>query len=198
MPSDRFDPDIFDIALRAAAGFDAIGAPYYLTGSVASSLQAEPRFTNDIDFVVDLKKSQVGPFAKALGEEFDVDENALAEAVAQNGSWNIFYLPLFTKIDLFMLGRSPFQRSAFSRRSPLTVRADGAKLFSITPEDSVLQKLMWWRDGGQVSSTQWRDVVQVLRVGGAALDTSYLDHWAREQGLEGELLRARREAAEVE
>jgi hypothetical protein len=26
-------------------------------------------------------------------------------------------------------------------------------------EDSILKKLQWYRDGGETSSTQWRDVV---------------------------------------
>jgi hypothetical protein len=165
---------------------------------VASSLQSEPRFTNDIDFVVALKKSQIGSLVRALGDDFDVDETALEEAVLKQSSWNIFYLPLFTKIDLFLPGKSAFQQSVFARRTLTLVRADGAKLFSITPEDNVLQKLIWWREGGGESAQQWRDVVHLLRVGTSAQQASYLDHWANESGLEAALARARQEAAKVE
>jgi hypothetical protein len=46
-----------------------------------------------------------------------------------------------------------------------------------------------------VSDRQWRDVVQILRVNGAALDDSYLDQWAPALGISVDLARARSEAA---
>ncbi len=53
---------------------------------------------------------------EALGADFDVDEEALREAVARRGSWNIFHLPSLTKVDLFMLRSGSFDASEFSRR----------------------------------------------------------------------------------
>jgi hypothetical protein len=41
--------DALDIALLVAAAIDAVGGEYFIGGSVASSLQGEPRATNDID-----------------------------------------------------------------------------------------------------------------------------------------------------
>lgn len=41
-----------DVALRVAAALEAVGCEYFVGGSVASSLQGEPRATNDIDIVV--------------------------------------------------------------------------------------------------------------------------------------------------
>jgi hypothetical protein len=35
-----------------------------------------------------------------------------------------------------------------------------------------------FRDGGEVSERQWRDVLGVLRVQGEALDLEYLRRWA--------------------
>jgi hypothetical protein len=32
-----------------------------------------------------------------------------------------------------------------------------------TAEDMVLQKLIWYRDGGSVSDRQWADVLGILR-----------------------------------
>jgi hypothetical protein len=41
-----------------------------------------------------------------------------------------------------------------------------------------LKKLQWYLDGGEQSSTQWRDVVELLRVNRGGLELPYLDHWA--------------------
>jgi hypothetical protein len=61
-------------------------------------------------------------------------------------------------------------------------------------EDSVLRKLLWYRQGGEVSERQWRDVVEVLRQSRAVLDGGYLDAWAERLGVEALLGRARGEA----
>lgn len=42
-------PDVLDVALTVARALEEIGAEYYIGGSVASSLQASARSTNDVD-----------------------------------------------------------------------------------------------------------------------------------------------------
>ena len=63
-----------------------------------------------------------------------------------------------------------------------------------TPEDTVLRKLLWFRDTGGVSDRQWRDVVGVLRHSGEIMDTDCLAHWAATLKIEDSLERARRES----
>jgi hypothetical protein len=65
------------------------------------------------------------------------------------------------------------------------------QLWIKTPEDTVLRKLLWYREGGEVSDKQWRDIVGVLRVGVPELDVAYFDDWALRLGITGLLARAR-------
>ena len=187
-------PQVLLIALQCAESFEQIGFGYFLGGSLASSLQGEPRSTNDIDFVVDLSPSQVEPLARVLGGDFDVDVESLKEAAARGSSWNIYHLRTFIKVDLFMLRTSPFDQSEFSRRRRVVLTPDGRSLYIKSPEDSVLRKLLWFQQGGEVSTTQWRDIVQILRVSRVQLDTSYLDTWAERLNVTALLTRARAEA----
>ncbi len=99
-----------------------------------------------------------------------------------------------TRVDLFMLKSGPFDLEEFRRRRPFEV-APGQRIVLKSPEDSVLRKLLWFQAGGEASSQQFRDVVEVLRVQGDALDRTYLDTWARTLGLEGLLARARAAAS---
>ncbi|MFL5436106.1 MAG: hypothetical protein ACJ784_16475, partial [Myxococcales bacterium] len=69
----------------------------------------------------------------ALGTDFDVDETALAEAVRTRGSWNIFYLPFVTKIDLFVKGDAPYDQSEFARRRQVEVRPGKALYLKTRP-----------------------------------------------------------------
>ena len=58
----------------------------------------------------------------------------------------------------------------------------------------MLHKLLWYRDGGEVSDRQWQDVVGVLRVKGEHLDMVYLEKWASELRVRDLLDRATDEA----
>ncbi len=189
------DPDVIRVALECAEAFEKAQVGYFLGGSLASSFQGEPRATNDIDFVVDLRLPQLEPLARALGEDFDVDAESLREAIVRRGSWNIFHLPSVTKVDLFLLGTSAFDMSEFSRRRRVVLTAEGGGLFIKSPEDSVVRKLLWFREGGESSSTQWRDIIQILRLSAGSLDMSYINHWTKSLGLEGLLARALNESA---
>jgi hypothetical protein len=62
--------------------------------------------------------------------------------------------------------------------------------FLISPEDLILGKLDWYRQGGEISERQWNDVLGVLRVQQDNLDLAYLRRWAVELGLPELLQRA--------
>ncbi len=51
-------------------------------------------------------------------------------------------------------------------------------LYVQSPEDVLLQKLRWYRKGGEVSGRQWRDVIGIVRVPGSRLDRAYLSYGA--------------------
>ncbi|MCP3136753.1 hypothetical protein [Pyxidicoccus xibeiensis] len=184
------EPDVIAVALQCAEALEVAGVGYFLGGSLASSLQGEPRATNDIDFVIDLRLPQLPAFVQALGPDFDVDEESLRDAVRQGASWNIFHLPSVTKVDLFLLRPGDFDRSEFERRRRVVLTPEGKGLFIKSPEDSVLRKLLWFREGGELSTTQWRDIVQVLRVTGGQMELGYLDAWAERLGVAPLLARA--------
>ena len=187
-----------DVALRVAQVLESLGIAYFVGGSVASSLQGEPRATNDIDIVVAMPVHRVRAFAERLGADFEVDQDMLREALIASASTNIFYLPLVTKIDLFGLGSAPYDEVEFGRRRRVRVRASGEELYVKSPEDTVLRKLCWYRDGGAVSEKQWRDVVEVLRISGADMTPAYLDLWAPRLGVAAFLSKARKEAGLVD
>lgn len=182
--------DVIDIALRVATAIESSGGAYFIGGSVASSLQGDPRATNDIDVVLSLPLGSIRQFCDALGADFEVDREMLKGALMRASSANAFYLPLVTKIDFFGRGHDGFDDAEFSRRRAVQVRPTGETLVLKTPEDTVLRKLLWYEAGGRVSDRQWRDIQSVLRISGANMDRSYLEHWARRLNLEALLARA--------
>jgi hypothetical protein len=158
-------------------------------GIVASSLHGEPRATNDLDVVVRLPIGLSARLADALGADFEVDRDLLRIALLRATSANVFYLPAFTKVDVFGVGVEPFDESEFARRRTVEVR-EGLSFSVKSPEDSILRKLLWYQASGQQSDRQLRDVQGILRVSAAILDRAYLQEWADRLGIQPLLAKA--------
>jgi hypothetical protein len=186
--------DPIAIARLVAAAVESAGGAYFVGGSVASSLQGDPRSTNDIDFVVSMPIGAVDAFIAGLGPDFEMDRDMLRDALRRAATANGFYLPVLTKVDIFGLGIEPFDEIEFSRRRAVVVGRSGETLVVKSPEDSVLRKLLWYRDGGEVSEKQWRDIVSILRVSREDLDRAYVAQWAARLRCTDLLLRAEKDA----
>lgn len=164
--------DPLDVALRVTAVLDALGVQHTIGGSVASSLAGEPRSTLDIDIVAAIDASHVTGIVSALSGEFYVDEGALRRAVQTRGTVNLIHQATQLKIDLFVAGGSPLDAQQLARRRRVEV---GTRVLHVhPPEDILLQKLRWFRLGGEVSDRQWRDVLAIVRTQGPRLDLVYL------------------------
>ena len=103
------------------------------------------------------------PFLTALGQGFHADDHALRRAVRQRSSVNLFHRATSTRVDLFIAGGSPLDRQGMQRRVRLQVASEPDRfLYVYTPEDILLQKLRWYRLGGEVSDRQWRDILGIV------------------------------------
>ena len=190
-------PSVAEVEWAAVALGEALeraGIPYFVGGSFASSVHGLPRFTRDLDVIVDMKEAQIPGFLAAAGLDFDIDEESLREEARRRGSWNIFHVPSMLKIDLFFLKGDPFSQSLLARRVALEI-APGKRVYFASAEDIILRKLLWYREGNHSSEQQIPDVVAILRVKRGELDAGYLDQWAARLGIADLLARARSEAA---
>ena len=170
-----------------------------LTGSVASSLQGEPRASHDIDIVVAITTTapSASTALKAAFPEpdFYLDELAIREAIATRGMFNLIDAREGDKVDFWLLTDDAFDRSRFQRR--YIERFEDARLPVSCPEDTILMKLRWARMLGG-SEKQFVDALRVYEVQHGRLDETYLDEWAARLGVVESVARIRAEARPLE
>ena len=104
------------VALSVAQILEACGLRYLVGGSLASSLSGEPRSTLDVDIVVAMTMSDVDAVVLALRPEFEVDDLAVARAVRERSSVNVFHRASAIKVDIFVMGESPLDEEPMNRR----------------------------------------------------------------------------------
>lgn len=184
--------------LRHMVGIlEALDIPYLVGGSVASVALSEPRSTNDVDIVVDLREENVVDFLVALKDDFYAEEEMIRDAISLKSSFNLILLRTMIKVDVFVCEANAWTESEFSRKHQLDLGITGEPVLAWLPsaEDVILQKLAWYRLGGEVSERQWRDVQGVLKVQAENLDYDYLEKWAIFRNVSDLLLRAVHEAS---
>jgi len=169
---------IFDAITPIVEALEHLGVNYHIGGSVASSIYGIIRATIDADLVANLELKHVRPLVKLLEADYYIDEDSVRDAVKRRGSFNAIYLDTMLKVDVFIPKSRLFDQEEL-RRIQLQPLIEGFRPFYVaSPEGTILNKLEWYRMGGEVSDRQWNDILGVLKVQGTNLDMAYLQRWA--------------------
>jgi hypothetical protein len=170
-----FPMDLFELLQKIIRVFENLSIPYLVTGSVASMAYGEPRLTNDIDIVADIRLSHIpGLLAAFPQEDYYIDEEMIRDAIYRIGQFNIIHPASGLKIDVIIKQDIPFDQSRFERIRKIYPGDYSADFAS--PEDVIIKKLEYYKLGG--SEKHLRDIAGIFKISGEIIDKEYIFHWA--------------------
>jgi hypothetical protein len=123
MTADPFT-DALAIAVSFTGLLERLGIPYLVGGSVASSVHGEPRSTNDIDIVADIRPENPDAFVEAVSPDYYVSPTAALQAVRSGASFNVIHVGAAVKVDLFVAGSDPFNEERLRQRRLIEISDD--------------------------------------------------------------------------
>ncbi len=184
------DPEALQVAFLVFDVLDSLGRRYHLGGSYASSIHGIPRQTHDIDIVCDLQIGDADRLVTEIADDFYCDRARIAQAISKRSSFNLVHLKTGVKIDLFQKGKDHYDSEELERSQILKLGDPPRSVPVKTAEDTILRKLEWYRQGGEVSDRQWGDVLGILRTQDDRLNLDYLRSRSETLGVEDLLARA--------
>lgn len=179
----------YELMQKVADFLERESTPYRIVGSMASIVYGEPRFTNDVDVLVDLSPDKVDALCREFpSPDYYVSAEAVREAIAQRHQFNILHIPSGLKVDMILSNDTEFSRLDISQGPRLKNEGFYDVLFA-SPENVILKKLWYFQEGG--SEKHLRDIASILLIQGEKINQAYLDEWAAKLGVADELLLVR-------
>jgi hypothetical protein len=156
-----------------------------LMGGIALSFWKHPRFTQDVDLLVQFSETEVAEIVDRLAVSgIKPKRQPPLLNLGPHQLIQFLYEPAGTFLSLqvdLLLARSKYQKLCLQRRVPVRLPGAEVEIAVLSCEDLILHKLMAGRVIDQV------DVVSLLRANRLNLDTQYLASWSHSLGLRSEL-----------
>ena len=113
-------------------------------------------------------------------DQAEIVAYVLDDAIQRQRQFNVIHTTSGNKADFIVPKRTAWGSQQLSRRQEITV-VPGLKGFAAHPEDVILGKLLYFREGA--SDRHLRDVAGMLQVSGELIDRDNVARWAAELGV---------------
>jgi hypothetical protein len=168
--------------------FASADIPFYLGGSLASSLHGMPQLAQDLDLVLhprhlsfSSKKLWHETHLAALRERYVIDE----EAVQRRASVSLLHLETLLKVDVIVPQREAFDLAMIYHLERHLLDEHHAALPVAGAVEMILWKLARYqmetirRQDGMEDDAGWNEILGMLKVQGPRLNLSHLEYWAK-------------------
>ena len=150
---------------------------YMLSGSVAMSTYTVPRFTRDIDLVIDLQVEDADTLEAIFAGNYYFHRPSVDEEIRRRGMFNVIDGTSGLKVDFMVKKQTPYRRNEFARRKQDV--AYGVMVWMVAVDDLILSKLIWIQE--YESGQQKTDIQSLLTDN--EIDLDYVRYWIDQLGL---------------
>ncbi len=180
--------DPLELFLLYTGRLDAAGLSYMATGSVACMLYGIPRFTHDLDLVLELPPEQARAFSALFPPaEFycPPDEVIRIEANRPSrGHFNLIHHETGLKADIYLHQADELQTWGLTHRRRLDIPPSQG-LWIAPPEYVILRKIEYFREGR--SEKHLADIKGMFEISGGMIQRQVLLDWAAKRNTLAEL-----------
>lgn len=181
--------DLLAVMLPVRCTLEDLHLPYYLGGSIASSLHGMQQLAQDIDLVVDLGEQTLPSLFTVLRQHYLFNEGEARKAVRARTSFPLIHLDSLMKVDVVLPKLEAFDTfmRQLIRCSTLDEHSPPIPLASAT--EMLLFKVQRYqrdersRTDGMQDDAEWNDILGMLKVQGPNLDLPLLEEWAGTLGM---------------
>lgn len=157
---------------------------YMLTGSVASMVYGLPRFTHDLDLVLDISTIDIATFVALFPLNLyycPPEEIILIEVKRrQHGHFNLIHHQTGYKADIYLFGQDELHQWAMENRRRISLKS-GHLIWIAPPEYVIIRKLEYYREGG--SEKHLNDIRGMLEISGEQINRQIIAEWVARKKL---------------
>ena len=155
---------------------------YVVIGTITSSYYGRSRSTTDVDILIDDTPKKIHQLENTFKKhEFELSENEISEAVAEESHCSIFLNNCPFRVDISGNYSSVSSRALKNR---LLLKIFTKEGYIQKAEDLIIGKLVYGKDG---NSRDYEDALSVLIRQKDKLDFQYLRFFSAKEGVLGEL-----------
>ena len=166
---------------------EQVGIEYMATGSVASMMYGIPRFTHDLDVVIDLRADQIDGIISVFPiEEFYCPPKDVIQIERNRpfrGHFNVIHHSTGFKADMYLYKADPLQAWGLSKKIRIDI-SDSQGIWVAPPEYVIVRKLEYYREGH--SEKHLQDIAGMLEVSGEIIDQEIIREWVDKLELAGQ------------
>lgn len=164
-----------------------LGLKFHFTGGIAASYYGDPRFTQDLDVVIDLSpdRPETKMLLDRLASGYLIDRQVAMDAIERHGLFQAIDEQSMIKVDFHVGEKIPGELQRGTRREI----APGLFAPLVAQEDAILSKLIWIQQGSHKGR---HDVIEMLKRD-EDLDRALLHERAATLGLQDLLVEIERE-----
>lgn len=163
-----------EIVKRVTTTLENLNIPYMLIGAIAVNYYGRPRFTHNLDLVVQIQMKDAERLTRIFESEFYIAIEGIIDAIEHYTMFNLIHSETGFKVDCWILKDEEYDKTSFTRRRKEIV-FDQAMYIS-SPEDLILAKLDWYKKSD--IQKHYDDVLGIFEIQTGKLDIEYIRRWS--------------------